>query len=135
MYIIQLYKFREGISSSETPNTRPINISISWLSRSSHVRRLHSRHNVHIKHNGTKFQIFEECFSSQLLHPNNISITLPSTTQKRPKDLKTKLHSTTAIGQCKRRCSAVSPLQRHKQHHPTSVYPHLIRLSQVRILS
>ena len=106
---------------------------ISKLSKSSKVRRLLSCHNIHIKHNGTRFQTSEECFLNQFLHSNKRSNTFPGSTQWIPKEWKTKLHNPAAIKQCSKRWSTISPLHRHGQNHPTRVCPCFIRLSQVRI--
>ena len=92
---------------------------LSKLSRSSNVRRLRSLRNVHVKHNGPKFQTSVKCFPNQFLHPNKRPTTFLGTTQSIPKEPKTKFHSPTTIEQCSNRLSTVSPLHWHIQHHPT----------------
>ena len=73
------------------------------------------------------------CLPNFAIHPNKSSMTISSRTQWNPKERNKKLHNIKATLQCNRRCSTVSPLQRHIQHHPTSVNPLLMRLSQARI--
>ena len=63
---------------------------INWafdLFVSSNMHLFRSFHNNHIKHNGTKFQISDECFPNQILHPNKRSSTLLGNTQLIPKAL------------------------------------------------
>ena len=47
----------------------------------------------HIKHNGTKFQMLEECFPNQFYQPKKVSAIVLGKTHEMPKDLKTKLHN------------------------------------------
>ena len=48
----------------------------SWsgeLDKSSKVLKFLSRHTVHMRHNGIKFQMWEWCLPNQLCHPNSKS--------------------------------------------------------------
>lgn len=103
------------------------------ISKSSNVQQLHSHHSVHIKHSGTRFQTCEDCLPNQFHHWNKRSVTILGNTHESPKVQKTQLHNLNAKLQCSKRCSTISPLQRHMQYHPTKVCPLLMRLSEVRI--
>ena len=110
----------------------------SWsgvLETSSKVLEFLSRHTVHIKHKGIKFQMCEWCFPNQFRHPNNKSTTRLGRTQWIWKEAKTKFQSFWTTLQCSNKWSTVSPSQRHIQYHPAIVYPLRIRLSQVKIRS
>lgn len=58
------------------------------FSTSSNVCMFLSLQIYHIKHNGAKFHMFNECFPNQFLHPSIRSITLSGTTQTTPNGLK-----------------------------------------------
>ncbi len=95
---------------------------------------LHSLQIVHIKHAGTRFQTEEQCFPNQFRQANKRSTTLADITHWTPKVRKTYCHKLAAIGQCNNKWPIVSPFPWHIQHHSAMTYPHLIRLSLVRIL-
>ena len=78
------------------PQVRPNQTMGLWspdLSSSTNIRLICSSQIIHLKHNKTKFQIFDKCFPNQSLHPNKRPITLSGNTQETLNDLKTKLHS------------------------------------------
>ena len=117
-------------------NNELANFSRIWSvvhSMSSKVLLLRSSQTVHIKQRGAKFQISKWCFPNQLCHPNNKSFTLRGMTQLTWNERKRKLHNICETGQCNKRWSTVPPLEQHRQHRLTIVYPLRIRLSQVRI--
>lgn len=71
----------------EQSNKVPTKEAKSWSpqpSKSSNVRLLHTLQMRHIKHNGTKFQLSEECIPNQFLHPAKRSITLAGKAQETP---------------------------------------------------
>lgn len=55
---------------------------------------------IHIKHDGTKFQMFDECSLNQFLQPKNKAITVQGKIQWIPNNLKMTLHILKAILQC-----------------------------------
>ena len=74
----------------------PLKEASSWssvLSKSSNVRQFSSLQIHHIKHNGAKFQMLDECFPNQFHQPKRVSAIDLSKTHEIPKDLKTKLHN------------------------------------------
>ena len=108
----------------------------SWsgeLDISSKILKFLSRHTVHIRHIGIKFQMWEWCLPNQLYHLNNKSTTCLGRTQWMRKETKTKFQSFWAALQCNNKWSTISPSQRHIQYHPAIVCPHRIRLSQVKM--
>lgn len=102
-------------------------------SKSSNIRLLRYLQMLYIKHNGTKFQISDECFPHQFLHPTNRSVTLFGKTQETPNDVRTKLQQWWAYSQWIRRWSTVSPLHQHMQHQSTIEKPLPLKLSPVII--
>ena len=82
------------------------------LSKSSKVLWFRS-FQIHLRmHNGTKFQIWDECFPSQFHQPKSKSGIELDITQDKPKVIKTKLHNRCAISQWRSKWSTVSPLWR-----------------------
>ena len=134
-------KGRESLEVSpqarDQSNKDPLKEQSSWsleLSKSSKVRWLRSLQIHHRRHNGTKFQIFEECFPNQFHQPKSKSETVLGKTHKIPKDLKTNFHNQWAISQWSSKWSIVSPQQRHIIHRPTKSKPLSLKLSPVKIL-
>lgn len=85
--------------------------SCSWeLSKFSQVCLLPSFHMIHIKHDGTRFQMSDECSLNQFLQPNNKAITVQGKTQWIPIILKMTLHILKAILQSSNKWSTVSAL-------------------------
>ena len=108
----------------------------SWfgeLDISSKVLEFLSRHTVHIRHIGIKFQMWEWWLPNQLYHPNNKSTTCLGRIQWTRKETKTKFQSFWAALQCNNKWSIVFPSQQHIQHHLAIVYPSRMRLSQVKM--
>ena len=125
----------QALDQSNRIKVKPSRSCLPELDTSSKVRWLRSFHIIHIKHKGTRFRISEECRPNPFHLLNNKSTTFPKSTQRTPKVWKIQLHKTPATWQCNRRWLTVSPLHRHMQHQLVKVYPLLLRLSQVRILS
>ena len=71
---------------------------------------------VHIKHNGTKFLIREECFPNPLHHPNKMSTTLSGKT--RDKKI-SKQNSTIGTQPCSEPTSDPLPLHNTDTHNTT----------------
>ena len=91
--------------------------SCSWeLSKFSKVCLLLSFHMIHIKHDGTRFQMSDECSLNQFLQPNNKAITVQGNTQWIPIILKMTLHILKAILQSSNKWSTVFTLHWHMQH-------------------
>jgi hypothetical protein len=83
-------------------NNKPKKSSTSLMvdsSTSSKVRRLRSRQTVHIRHNGTKFQVAETCLPQLLYHPKRRSTMRFGNTQQTPKEQSTAYHKSEAKAQ------------------------------------
>ena len=116
----------------------------SNLSKSSKVRQLHSFQIHHIKHNGTKFQMLDECFPNQFPQPKRKSATNLERTHKIPKVIKTKLHKRWTFPQCSIKWSTVSPQQQQisqqiqnsysANYHPWESYPNQLSKQKKRRL-
>lgn len=123
----------------EHSHTELVKVANNWdlvISSSSKVPRLCSLHIVHIKHNGTMFRRFDECLSTQILHPNKRLMIFFGKTRRIPKDLQTKLQKLNVVVQCIRRWSTCLPtLLRHMQQQPTIIYFLLRSFSQASIFS
>ena len=83
----------QALDQSKREPLKEANSWSSMLSMSSNVRQFRSLQIHHIKHNGGKFQMLDECFPNQFHQPRRVSATDLGKTHKIPKDLKTKLHS------------------------------------------
>ena len=84
------------LHTQDQSNKELVNDTINWVfefSVSSNVQWLHSLHNVHIKHNVTKFQISNEYLPNQFRQPNKRSTTFLNNTHWIAKDLKAKHHN------------------------------------------
>ena len=93
-------KGRESLEMSpqtlDQSKREPLKEASSWsleLSISSNVRQFHSLQIHHIKHDGTKFQMLDECFPNQFHRPKRVSAIDLGKTHEIPKDLETKLHN------------------------------------------
>ena len=104
------------------------------LSKSSNIRLLRSFHRHHNKHNGTKFQMLDECFPNQFHQPKRKLGTVLGRTHEIRKDLRTKLHNWWAFSQWSSKWSTVSLQRRHIMHQSTKSKPLSLKLSPVRIL-
>ena len=107
--------------------------SSNVFSLSSKDRRFHSNHTIHIKHPGTKFQMFELCFLSHWCQQDNKPATDPGITQWIPKAWSIKVYRKWVTGQWKRRWSTDSPSPQQLQHQLAKGRPLSVRLSKVRI--
>ncbi len=106
----------QDLDQSKRVRIKPSKIWLSTLKASSKVRWLRSFQIVHIKQAGTKFQMSDEWRPKPFHQLNKRSATVPEITQRTPKAWKTQFQRPPALGQWRRRCSTVSPLQRHIQH-------------------
>ena len=84
------------INKRKERGREPLKEASNWssdLSMSSEVRQFRSLQIHHIRHNGAKFQMLEECFPNQFHQLKRVSATDLDKTHEIPKDLKTKLHN------------------------------------------
>ena len=124
--------------AQDQSNKDPLKEQSSWslqLSKSSKVRWLRSLQIHHCRHNGTKFQNFEECFPNQFHQPKSKFETVLAKTHKIPKEWKKKFHNQWVISQWSSKWSTVSPQQQHIIHRSTKSKPLSLKLSPVKILS
>ena len=115
----------------------PLKEACIWspeLSKSSKVLRFRSFQIHQRMHNGTKFQIWDECFPSQFHQPKSKSRIDLDIAQDKPKVINTKLHNRSAISQGRSKWSTVSPQWRHIMHQSTNSNLLNLKLSPVRIL-
>ena len=140
-------KLRENINSEREEQTvksqqRDHSKKLRWhktfnlsniFSLSSKDRWFRSNHTIHIKHLGTKFQMFELCFPSHWCQQDNKSATNHGITKWIPKAWSLKVHRKWVTGQWRRRWSIDSPSSQHIQHQLAKGRPLSIRLSKVRI--
>ena len=84
------------INKRKERGREPLKEASNWssdLSMSSEVRQFRSLQIHHIRHNGAKIQMLEECFPNQFHQLKRVSATDLDKTHEIPKDLKTKLHN------------------------------------------
>ena len=82
-----------SLSQSNRELEKRASIWSSNLSKSSNVHQLRSFQIHHIKHNGTKFQMLDECFPNQFHQLKRKFDTVHEGTHEIPKIRKTKHHS------------------------------------------
>ena len=83
----------QALAQSNRELEKRASIWSSNLSKSSNVCQLRSFQIHHIKHNGTKFQMLDECFPNQFHQLKRKSDTVHEETHEIPKVRKTKHHN------------------------------------------